>query len=303
MHSVRRVKTSAEQRERRRLKEAGEIVKYRKLNDAVLERRTNPQAFMRTSSLLAQNPEHYTVWNIRRERLEALFSENKTDPVELLKGDLKFTESLLPSHPKVYWIWNHRRWVLSKLTKFESSEFVWGRELALTTKLLERDPRNFHGWSYRHWVVTHSGVSNPDAEFAFTTAKINENFSNFSAWHRRSLIISQLDTRPALQKELDYVYGAVAMDPQDQSGWLYYQWLLESPTFRSEITLDVLNEQQQLVRELWEEEHSVWAARMLCDLAKLLGQAVNSSIVLEMKKLDPLRKGRYEDILKSQINL
>lgn len=297
MHSVKRVKTSLQQRERRKLKEAGEIANYKKLNDAVLERKKDPKALIRTSQLLTQNPEHYTAWNIRRELLKEIFQAT-SNQVELLKGDLKFTESLLPSYSKVYWIWNHRRWVLSELTQFESSELVWGKELALTTKFLERDPRNFHGWSYRHWVVTHSGISTLENEFAFTTAKINENFSNFSAWHRRSLIILQLQSSPALKKELDYVYGAVAMDPQDQSGWLYYKWLLESPNFQSEITSEVIEEQQHLVREIWDEEQSVWAARMLCDLAKLQGQAVDLNIVREMKRLDPLRKGRYNDILK-----
>lgn len=50
-----------------------------------------------------------------------------------------------------------------------------------------------HAWDYRRYVVS----SSPDArtlasELAYTTRKIEANFSNFSAWHQRSKILSSM---------------------------------------------------------------------------------------------------------------
>lgn len=60
------------------------------------------------------------------------------------------------------------------------------------------DSRNFHTWAYWRWLVKLMGVSADDQE-AFTLDKIEENFSNYSAWHERSRVLQQLNTeRPTL---------------------------------------------------------------------------------------------------------
>lgn len=290
MHSVRRVRTTAEQRAAKRAREAGEIASHQRLLAAILKRdNADPGALKRTTELLSYYPEQYTVWNIRREIL-SLITENKE---AALKHELLFTQQLLPSHPKVYWIWNHRRWVLDQLPG------AYAGELLLTTKLLERDARNFHGWNYRWYVVNAIVAEKTDPqiyehEFAFTTKKINENFSNFSAWHFRAQCIPKLRQAPAFASELNYVMSAVGMDPQDQSGWLYLQWLLGSSFFAGEVTAEVLRNQHEVVSELLEEEPCVYAARTLQLLNKQLGQPDPPNLAQTMAELDPLRSGRYQ---------
>ena len=60
------------------------------------------------------------------------------------------------------------------------------------------DSRNFHTWAYWRWLVKTMGLS-ADKQEAFTLGKIEENFSNYSAWHERTRVLQELNTeRPTL---------------------------------------------------------------------------------------------------------
>ena len=48
-------------------------------------------------------------------------------------------------------------------------------------------------WDYRRYVLRSMPVRRPDSEeLAYTTHKIEANFSNFSAWHQRSKVLTTL---------------------------------------------------------------------------------------------------------------
>ena len=127
------------------------------------------------------------------------FFEGLPDPLPLfiadfaLLGELRWLESMLMSHPKSYWVWLHRQWTCENHPKIN-----WKNELALCTKALDLDNRNcsifpfplhfilltVHCWNYRRWVAAKAGASLQD-EIAYTLKKIEQNFSNYSAWHQR----------------------------------------------------------------------------------------------------------------------
>lgn len=60
------------------------------------------------------------------------------------------------------------------------------------------DSRNFHGWAYWRFLCNFMGLSAEDQE-AYVLNKIEENFSNYSAWHARTSVLQHLNTeRPTL---------------------------------------------------------------------------------------------------------
>jgi hypothetical protein len=113
-------------------------------------------------------------------------------------------------------------------------------ELKLCSKFLELDERNFHCWGYRRFVCSVGSIK-PQAEFEYTTAKIEQNFSNYSAFHHRSTLLPALaggagagaaeggaggGVLELVRAELELVKNAVFTEPDDQSAWVYYHWIL-----------------------------------------------------------------------------
>jgi geranylgeranyl transferase type-2 subunit alpha len=320
-HSVKKVKNSAEQLARKKRIEAGQIREYRHLVEQYLQWRKDDKydldALELTTQLLSLNPEWYSVWNYRREIfIRGLFVDKPETKQDLLTRDLRFLEGCLRESPKVYWIWNHRKWCLEN-----SPDPAWTRELGLVSKMLELDPRNFHGWHYRRYIVSHiemaTNTSMVEAEFNYTTTKINANFSNFSAWHNRAKLIplhlkddSPEKRRQFLKKELEYVTQALYTDPDDQSAWLYHQWLVSTDDvvvdLSSEERVRIIGEELESIKELYDlEPNSKWCCHALFYLEKYLHEEKKEPIndtqrqemieILEkLIHIDPMRKSRYQ---------
>ncbi|CAO3597828.1 unnamed protein product [Absidia cylindrospora] len=173
--------------------------------------------------------------------------------------ELDLFMQLIRMNPKSYWLWNHRRWCLESMPQPS-----WKGELKLVDKMLTMDARNFHGWTYRRYVVaqlrkletTKAGDYQwVQQEYDFTTQKITQSFSNYSAWHQRSKLLPEIvadmtedEKNEVARNELTMVSDAIFTDPDDQSAWLYYWWLMgkaPSPVtlvgaFRLQSTLHLL---------------------------------------------------------------
>ena len=136
-------------------------------------------------------------------------------------------------------------------------------------------------------------ASEVEKELKFTTEKINQNFSNYSAWHHRVQQLKQLplELRPQLSAELEYVLQAVFMDPNDQSAWLYYTWLLEGDLYT--VSTEVLKEQLDMIEELYSEDRTAYAARALLQLKSLLNMERDQKLVDDLIEMDPMHKNRY----------
>lgn len=138
-----------------------------------------------------------------------------------LAAELELSQACLQENPKSYCTWHHRRWALDQGVALRggidktgggsggggetggaagaadesdessnSARALLERELQLVARALELDDRNFHAWAHRRWVARRLGVS-PARELAFAGAKVAADFSNYSAWHQRSLLLGE----------------------------------------------------------------------------------------------------------------
>lgn len=137
---------------------------------------------------------------------------------EATVAELHVSVAALARSPKSYAAWHHRAWTVA----MRPCAIDWSAELDLCSRLLTADERNFHCWSYRRWLVaaarvtgaatgptsgeSDSSVDNSSlsvgelappspfstaSELAFTLDRIRRNFSNYSAWHGRSVLLRE----------------------------------------------------------------------------------------------------------------
>ncbi|KAL5345119.1 Rab geranylgeranyltransferase [Pseudogymnoascus australis] len=254
--------------------------------------------------------------------------------LELIKDDLSFLVPLLKQWPKCYWIWNHRIWLLQQATlrlDVPVARRLWEEELGLCNYMLVRDSRNFHGWGYRRMVIEKlespslNGKSLVEEEFTYTTKMVNANLSNFSAWHNRSQLIPRLlDERNAsdearkefLDEEFDTMRNALWTDASDQSLWFYHQFLMVTlldqtvsilPNFTTEQRIDYANSQIDDLKEMLDgAEDCKWIYNGLYEYTLAICRTCErqptadelqdlKSWLGELKKLDPVRMGRWEE--------
>lgn len=295
----------------------------------------SPELLQQTATLLDKNPEYYTIWNIRRRIFTNEFNDladtasdgqitadSKHDQVrQIIQLDLQFLFPLLLRFPKCYWIWNHRLWLLEQSLIFlptAVARAIWEDELNLVGKMLARDSRNFHGWGYRRTVIQNLESSDLDGssmarkEYDYTTKMVGSNLSNFSAWHNRTKLLTQIldeeqasgaERQDMLDKgaqrvpsrlqlltsaELNFVHETL-FDPYDQSLWFYHQNLMAAfdpdrssksiaPELSAETRLEYVRNEQEFIGEVLEDaDDCKWAYQALIDCttieAKLKGGA------------------------------
>lgn len=140
MHGRLKVRTSAEEAIRRKKEQDLKAKAYRNGWDKIVAMRAAnllDQSLMDiTSKILSVNPDHSTLWNIRRECILKMTAIELPDS-SLFQKDLEFTELCLQVQPKCYGAWHHRVWILEN-----SPNPDWEREVKLCTLYLKKDERN-----------------------------------------------------------------------------------------------------------------------------------------------------------------
>jgi len=225
--------------------------------------------------------------------------QKKEQEKKLLLKELLFTQQALTRNPKSYWCWNQREWATRRLHAMNACP--WKEELALCSKLLHHDARNFHCWNYRRYVAAQSQITEAD-EFQFTTTLIEENFSNYSAWHQRSKLLPLLYPEEeayeeAIEGELEIVKNAFYTMPNDSSAWFYHRWLVNQNPSRNILTREV-DAIEELLTILESDEEKKWPKLTLVFLLKHLDSADSriASTLSELVQVDPQRQRYYEHL-------
>ncbi|RMZ74251.1 geranylgeranyl transferase type-2 subunit beta [Pyrenophora seminiperda CCB06] len=256
-----------------------------------------------TFALLRKFPKCYWIWNHRDWLLrkgEVLMGTEAAR--KLWSGELQLINKMLHADSRNFHAWGYRRIVVSQIERLTPSPET----------------------------STEAQMSHAESEFVYTTKMIKTNLSNFSAWHNRSQLIPRIlgernadakARRAFLDSELSLICEAINTDPFDQSIWFYHQYLLSTLSASCPpdqlIVQDLSNGERQqyyghemeYIREILEDEADCkWIYEALLGLAEAyLGvESGTGSFTTkdmrrwldELKRLDPLRRGRWDDLEK-----
>lgn len=203
-------------------------------------------SYQTVENALEANPDEYSLWAFRREVFIEFCSNPSDNSIdELWQKELNLTIRALKRHPKAYPAWQHRLWLLQsdhveKHVSFDKLQLVRKQEQLISATMLKKDGRNFHGWAHRmrtKAIMSSSQQNQKEMELKeldFITTKINDDFANYSAWHHRSVYLLKVnnDSNSFINDELNFVTHALYTEPDVQSAWFYYRWLLSGAPSR-----------------------------------------------------------------------
>lgn len=167
------------------------------------------------------------------------------------------------------------------------------------------------------WILEQGNVSR-ETDLAFVTSLINSNFSNYSAWHHRSVIFSSYTSEEIVstaKEEFNWLLNAFFTDPSDQSAWIYYRWLLNvcNKSFnelgKKEEWMNLIKEQFEMINELNEmQENEKWVMFTLIELhnvvkenekdCEMLSKDKINEYLKKLEEIDKMRIGFYKEVEK-----
>mmetsp|Transcript_4359 Transcript_4359/g.7301 ORF Transcript_4359/g.7301 Transcript_4359/m.7301 type:complete len:337 (-) Transcript_4359:24-1034(-) len=251
-----------------------------------------------TQKCLERNPKAYGAWFHRKW---CILKAGREETV--LQKELGLCANLLNLDERNFHCWNYRRFIVGCLAGSSNGEIVLGNDdgqVLFGGQVGGSAKENSDGESNNNNSLDESKIlALLESEFDFTTKKIEQNFSNGSAFHYRSKLLPHISKEKfSLDDELELVHNAVFTEPDDQTAWWYLDFLLE--TYKDVIDLE---SEKTMLEELVEAEggQTKWGLLGLYQvLARMEDQQEQRrDILASLKTIDPDRSARYEDMLKS----
>jgi geranylgeranyl transferase type-2 subunit alpha len=252
--------------------------------------------------LIKQYPKCYWIWN-HRSWLLATATQHLPAPTaqQLWQGELALDGKMLALDSRNFHAWDYRRKIVEELERL-------------------------------------GGKSMVEAEFEYTTKMIQINLSNFSAWHNRSQLMPRLlDERDAgaesrkelFDGEFELITTALYTDPYDQSLWSYHQYLMSTLDPKSPINSADYARKTAILSPVSDADRTAYLGQELESIKEMLDGAEDCKYIYqalleyskryidlgvddtvttkeamagwltELRKLDPLREGRWRDMERS----
>jgi len=277
-----------------------------------------------TQAALQRNPKAYGAWFHRKWTIRKYTQETtKTEPImNVLESELLLTETFLAMDERNFHCWNYRRFVVGLCGSVQvgddsldgswwwvssNDKVVMGSQVAIAP---DAEPGETASSTTERSSVL---VDLLRTEWDFTTNKIQDNFSNFSAFHYRSklfdLAIQWLDMKALnlVENELQLVENAVYTEPSDQTAWWYHRflidWLVASSEIPRENIVSILAQQVDTMTELIDEvqDEAKWGLLALLRVSEALqvfeetdARREEMMVMLgRLEQLDPDRRARY----------
>lgn len=189
---------------------------------------------------LRKSQKVYSIWFHRRWTVDRLFEVSKgtadiAEAKKLLDTELDLCNRLLEVDERNFHCWNHRAHVVKLMRTVLEAKAANPEAPPAVSATVDREEAEEVSPEAK------TGPAEADSppvvqvdlaaiDLALSTKLINQNFSNYSAWHLRALLQTPSATTQALvdidlTKELEWVQQGIYTEPNDQSIWLYHQWL------------------------------------------------------------------------------
>ena len=252
----------------------------------------------------------------------------------MLQYELQLTDQLLNLDERNFHCWSYRRFVVGCMCGNASGEIVLSDSSVLFGPQVghSKQEHDHDDGKERDMIAleTSQMQSLLNSEFDFTTHKIQQNFSNGSAFHYRSKLLPHVvDSRDgqtvSLADELELAHNAMFTEPDDQTAWWYYDFLLTEYANPKNVTdseaqgdghggmgrID-LEREKEMLEELIDAEggQSKWALLALYHVLSYMSdndddqgqrELKQTEILTTLQVLDPDRRVRYQDMMKSTI--
>jgi geranylgeranyl transferase type-2 subunit alpha len=255
--------------------------------------------------LIKQYPKCYWIWN-HRSWLLATATLHLPGPTALAlwQGELALDSKMLALDSRNFHAWDYRRRIVEEIERLGGKSLV-EQEFAYTEKMIQSNLSNFSAWHNRSMliprVLDERGAGKDERKELF-------------------------------DKELDMITTALYTDPYDQSLWSYHQYLMStldlgSPVNQAEYTktrktaflepvadedrVAYLEQEIESVKEMLDgAEDCKYIYQALLEYSRrrleLDGEDKEADTrrdmadwLEELKKLDPLREGRWRDMERS----
>lgn len=249
--------------------------------------------------LIKQYPKCYWIWNHRSWLLATATQHLPAQTaLQLWQGELALDGKMLAMDSRNFHAWDYRRKIVEELERLGEKSMV-------------------------------------EPEFEYTTKMIQSNLSNFSAWHNRSQLIPRLleerdadagSRKKLFDNEFELITTALYTDPYDQSLWSYHQYLMSTLDSKSPINSTDYTRKTAVLSPVTDEDRLAYLEQELESIKEMLDGAEDCKYIYqalleyskrrielstdditnttnemagwltELKKLDPLREGRWRDM-------
>ncbi|KAK5175183.1 Rab geranylgeranyltransferase [Saxophila tyrrhenica] len=225
-------------------KERKQIENYKALEKDVTERIqaqdfTNP-TFQLTSTLLAQNPEYYTIWNHRRLLLQHVFAQELASN----NGPPSNTTSQEPAHDASTTTTttppsNTQKKDTTLSPAQREISLLINEDLTFLLPLLKQYPKCYWIWNHRSWLLSRTSRHLPasasltfwQAELSLIGKMLALDSRNFHGWGYRRIVVQEIERLSSrgeeegggsmVEAEFEYTTKMIHTNLSNFSAWHY----------------------------------------------------------------------------------